>query len=253
MTQELLRHGWPLDRLGEAVEALALRSKMPIDSLELPPSPNLWGTSQEDRNRRLGDWLNGVAVGRGIEIEPVETTYTELPALVRGAGPSIAVLNRGKNAYLLLLLGQRRHKAMLLCPDRRVRRVPVELLVAALGRDATAPLIAEVDQLLERAQVPHSSRDRARQSILRERLNNQVIGGCWMLRISPAIGLWRQILLSRLIRRLALFFGAHITSYLLMLIAWVMIGQTALTGHIDQQWLIAWFLILIEIFPPLPR
>jgi ABC-type multidrug transport system fused ATPase/permease subunit len=246
----LSRFTWPLARLAEAMETLATACKLPLLAAE-PPGPPTLPDEPLARGQALDRWLGGVAANLGLEVEATEAPYPEAASLVCGAGPAIVRLQRGdaEEERFLLLLEGRGAKVTLIGPDRARGRVPVSALVAALCSDLEAPLRGEVERMLERAGVPEGRRPRARTAILRERLGVARIRGCWLLRLPPGVSFWKQMVHARLPRRLVTFFMAHLVQHLVMLASWWVVGNAALQGHFDRQWLLAWVLLLLSQVP----
>jgi len=261
----LTRYAWPLSRLAEAVETLAAACKMPLQSAE-PPGPPVLPEASLPRSQALERWLQGVAANLGLEVEATEAPYPEVSALVRGAGPAIVRLEaaqgdaaqgeaaqgdaaQGEEERFLLLLRGGGSKVTLIGPNRAQGRVPAGALVAALCREVEDSVVDEVDSLLERAGVPEGRRPRARAAILRERLGAVRIRGCWLLRLPPGVSFWKQMVHARIPRRLVTFFMAHLVQHLVMLCSWWVVGNAALQGHFDRQWLLAWVLLLLSQVP----
>jgi ATP-binding cassette subfamily B protein len=118
-----------------------------------------------------------------------------------------------------------------------------------LCSEIEAPLLAEIDALLEQAEVPNRRRGRARAAILRERLGTSFIGGCWLLRTGPGSSFWRQLRSARLPGRLFGLAAAHFVEYLLWIVAWWLVGAAALEGRLDRGWMLAWVLLLLTLVP----
>ena len=76
---------WPPERLGEGIEELARRAGLCGASEEnlMPPFSVTCGQGTD-----LGRWIEWAGARLGIEAESVETTYTEIDALIQGAGPA---------------------------------------------------------------------------------------------------------------------------------------------------------------------
>jgi ATP-binding cassette subfamily B protein len=92
-------------------------------------------------------------------------------------------------------------------------------------------------------------RERARQAILGERLSAERIGGCWLVRLPAGAPFWHQMCHARLPQRLLGLVAAHATQYLLWLLAWWLVGQGALQGRLEHDWLVAWALLLLTLVP----
>jgi len=128
-----------------------------------------------------------------------------------------------------------------------VHRVAVETVRTALCQAIEAPLLAEVDQVLEIVGV--SRRRRARRTMLRERLSAERLGGCWILRLPAGAPFWQQLRQAHVLRHLLGLLGAYATQYLCWLLAWLLVGQGALQGRLDPAWLVAWGLLLLTLIP----
>ncbi len=244
MIDNLDKLSWPISRLGEAMEALAHKSGFPLQPVETPTPPD--GLAFDDD--ALGQWLEASAGLLGLEVEQVESPYAEVERFIRDAGPAILRIPGEVEPRFLALLSGRR-KVSVLTPDLAVHRLKPEVIRAALCREIEAPLMAEMDQLLELAGVPEHRRTRARTAILRERLSAARIGGHWLLRLPPSADIWSQARHARLPRRILALLGAHTVQYLLWLLSWWMIGRGALQGHLDRGWLLAWALLLLTLVP----
>lgn len=159
MTNNLDTLSWPASRLGEAMEALARQSGLAPRPLETPNPPNN-GLARES-SEALGRWIEAAAGYLGLEAEPLKTPYVEIEQLVRSAGPALLRLS-GKDElrFLALLDGQR--MVSILGPDLAVHRLQPAVVRAALCQALEAPVVSEVDRLLNEAGVPKRRRSRAR-------------------------------------------------------------------------------------------
>jgi ATP-binding cassette subfamily B protein len=237
---------WPLDRLGDALEALARRTSLSPEPAELLKPPEALLT---DGPEAVGRWLQATASALGIEAEPVEAAYGEALSLVKGAAPALLLVQDGPGPCVLALQRGGRRFVLVLAPDGTVRRFPPEHVRAALCRDIEAADVEEVDRLLESAAVVARRRPRAREAILRERLSSRRIGGCWLVRAAPGASLWGRIRREGLVRPLATFAVGHAAQHLLWLASWAVVGRAVLLGRIDPGWLAAWVLLLLSLVP----
>ena len=237
---------WPVSRLGEMIEAMARNRRLTLRVVETPVPPDgLVG----DGGAALGAWIEAPADWLGLEAEPVEARYAEVEGLVRRAGPTILWLPGVGEPRFIALLGGRRRTVSVLGPDLAVHRLRPEAVRAALCREIEAPLVADVDRLLEDVGVPPRRRDQARRALLRECLGAVRLGGSWRVRLPPGAGVWRQVRHARLPRRLLVLVGAHAVQYAVWLLAWWVIGQGVLQGRLERGWLIAWALLLLTMVP----
>jgi ATP-binding cassette subfamily B protein len=245
---ELAALCWPLERAGEALVELARRAGFAPegpagpglhDALTLPPVAA--------RPAELERWLGWAAGGLGIDAEAVEAPLPQAGRMLLGAGP--ALLRLPGTSGLVLLLGSRRGVLRLLGPDLSVRHCRPELLRDALCAPYEAPLAREIERLLDVARVPDRRRAAVCAALLAERLAQERVGGCWMLRLPPAGGWWRQVGALRIPRRVALMLALFILLYGCELLGWGLIGNAALNGHVDAGWLAAWLLLVLSMVP----
>lgn len=237
---------WPLDRLGEGIEELARRTGLCRASEEnlVPPSSIAAGHGTD-----LGRWIEWAGARLGIEAESVETTYAEIDALIQGAGPAVIALRGSQGLRFLLVMRPGHRRVRLLAPDLAVRSCPVGPIRDAVCAGLEAPLVREIDQLLERAQVPARKRERARRSMVVERLGAHPVGECWVLRPAPAASFLGQLTQARLPRRVWGMLGLFAAAYLLEILGWGLMGDAALNGRLDMGWLGAWVLLLVTLVP----
>jgi ATP-binding cassette subfamily B protein len=234
---------WPLDRLGEALEAVARRSGLEPKAGSLPAPPAVEGASGSES---LGRWVESAAAWLGLEAEPVEAPHAEVEPLLRAAAPALLRLPGG--SVLAVLAGDRRHVTVL-TPDHVPAHLPLAAVRDALCREAEGPAGEEVARILDRAGLRDRRAARARQAMLRQLLGRARVGGCWLLRPAASGGLAAQAREARLPRLLLTLLGAHALAYGLWLLSWWLLGWAALQGRLDLGWLLAWLLLLLTTIP----
>lgn len=237
---------WPVSRLGEAMEALALASGLAVRQVDLPAPPD----DMEGRWEELAEWWPA-AVARALEMEaePVETTYGEAADFLRGAAPALLQLKINGQLRLLPVLRGGKRRVTVITADAGRQRLRVDEIRAALCEPLEAPLLAEVDGLLEEASISGRRRELARSSILHQRLSAVRLQGGWLLRPAADAPIWRHVRQARLGRYLVLFAAAHFLQYLLWLASWYLVGKGALSGTLDPAWLLGWVLLLMTLVP----
>ena len=152
---------WPLACVGEALEILAHRSGLCQHRVDLPPLPDsVDGTSVHE----MGRWIDWAARRIGVEAEPTATPFGGLPQLLLSVAPALMLVPGGGDAAagFLVLLKSRRKAVQLLGPDLRVHSVDAMALTDALSWPVTEPFLADVDHVLDVAQVPLARRDAER-------------------------------------------------------------------------------------------
>jgi ATP-binding cassette, subfamily B, bacterial len=237
---------WPIARLGEGMAELARRAHLqPLagDALVAPESV-LQGKASD-----LARWIEWAGNRLGIEAEAVEGTVSGFAQLAANAGPALFHFTRDGAPCFLLLLKSSFGALRLIGADLKLYRCPVERLRVALCHDYEAPLTHEIDRLLEAAKLPRRRWPKVRQVMLNERIGAKTIGHCWLLRLSPSTGFWRQLTLARLPRRLGWVLGMFAAVYSLELSSWGLIGNAALNGQLDMGWMAAWVLLVLSLVP----
>lgn len=251
---------WPEERADEALEALARHSGLargpagrhgPAAGDDRPAA----GAAAGGREGEVGRWIEDLAGRLGLEAEETEVSYGAAGHLVRGCGPALLRLPGPSGASsegpgLLAVLGSRRDRVRVLAPDLRVRSLALAEVARALRRDVERPVLPAVEKLLERTGVPRRRAGRARSALLQERLRRARIGGCWLLRLPPGAGFWRQLRHRGLGRELLKFLVYYGLSYGMLLLSWWLLGRGALGGLLSRDWLLAWALILISLILP---
>ncbi|HEY7495667.1 MAG TPA: ABC transporter ATP-binding protein, partial [Candidatus Tectomicrobia bacterium] len=235
---------WPVGRLGEAIAGLARLQGWRLRGVEAPGCP---AGLEHGSPEALHVWLEAVAAWLGVAAEPVEVPYAAVESLVRGAGPALIRLPGREKPGFLALLGSQQRRAMLLGPDLVLHRVPVEALCTAYCHNVEAPLVAEVEQVLDAVGVSRRHRQRARRTLLDERLSGVRLGDCWVLRLPADASFWQQMRQARLPRQLLGLLGVYATQYLCWILAWGLLGRGALQGRLDPAWLTAWGLLLVTV------
>ena len=237
---------WPVSRLGEAIEILAREAGFSSNSPEIPLPPQNLGQTD---NQAIGQWLDIAAAQLGLEVETVESSYTEVEQMVRSAGPALLRLpGDGEPAFLVLLKGGW-WRMSIIAPDLSICRFPPKRIRDALTYEIEAPLVTPINQLLTEAGVPKQRRAKAQAAILREQLSSVQIKGCWLLRLSPAVNFWQQMRHARLPHYTLKIIGLHFLLQGINAVGWWMMLQGALQGHFERAWLLAWGLILFTTIP----
>src|SRR5215475_10609377 len=239
---------WPASQLGEAINALALRSGLIAGGAELPnPSNAAQHATIQAQRHALGAWIETAAKRLGLEAEEMGTPYGEVEKMILAAGP--ALLRAPGEQHFLAVLSGGGGKVSVLAPDLTVRRVPMEAIRSMLCREHEEPLRGEVDELLRQAGVSRNRLSQARASIFRQRLSRVWVNDCWMLRLPPGAPFVAQLRQARLPRLIGMLAGAYAFQFGLGLLAWSLLGRGLLDGQLERGWLIAWAMLLLTAAP----
>ena len=234
---------WPSSRIAEAMTSLARHlghSPAARDALEL---------SHTFKDDELDQAIVSTAEWLGLEAEPVEATYPDLNQFLAGSGPALLQLPGESPPRFLVLVRGARKSVEVIGPDLDTHRLPFEQLENAMVFNAETSVGESVDQLLDQAGVDPTRHSKARTVMLRERLAEVVIGGCWLLRLPARAGAWEQARAARLPRYLLGFCATHTLGGFLGLASWWVLGGAALNGRLDRGWLLAWALLLVTLIP----
>ena len=240
--------GWPIAKLGDAMQALASERGLVTNDKETvnPPRAVLAADLTDPRGQALREWVEAAADSHGFEAEAVHAPYREIESLVRGAGPALLQL---PGQRVLAVVGGKGRYVSVLAPDGKEHRIRMEVIAAAMRRPHEEPLIERVARLLEYAGVSKSRRQRAAKAVLSRQLGSRIISGGWILRRSPGASFWKQMQEACLVRELAAPVLLHAAHYAVLLLAWWVLGRGALSGQMDTGWLAAWGLLLLTAVP----
>ena len=229
---------WPLERLPDALEQLAVRAGYDARGTESRvPDPS----AEPSRA-----WMNALAARMGVELEPVVPQYRELPSVIRRASPALLQVRVDKRPHYLVLLGARRGKARLLAPDGKVTLVDRAAVARLMREEKQGRVAAEVDQLL--ASLP-PSRDRARvrDRMLLQRLGERQLRTCWMVRPAPSAR--AGTLLGDVPTLVVKILLNHALLSLLLAGSFWMLGRAALQAHLEMGWFTGWIALIACAIP----
>jgi ATP-binding cassette subfamily B protein len=193
----------------------------------------------------LSRWLESAALTLGFEAQPAETSYADFDRQLRNMGAALIHVPTDDGPAFLAILP----RGFLLTTDHTKVRIAPAAIRSALSASVEAPIAAEIQETLDRAQVPPSKQIRALHAILRERLRTTCIRGIWLLRVPPGGSFWKQLRQAKIAQRLAALAGAHALQYGLWIAAWWVVGSNVLRGTADRAWLIPWSLLLLTLVP----
>ena len=244
--REVAAMWWPLERLAEGMEVLAQRSGLKpasADGLSVPPTLGSGDVGD------IGRWIDWAAGRIGVEAEAVDASVPDFHDMLLDAGPAVLACDDPRGLGFLLLLGSGPGGLRVIGPDLRTRRLSAEHVRAVVCWHLEAPLLPEIDALLESAGVPARRRPGVRAALLRERLASERVGVCRVLRLPAAAGFWQQLAQARLPRRVRGMLAVFAALYCLEFAGWGLIGDAALGGRLDMGWLAAWLLLMLSMIP----
>ena len=233
---------WPQARVGEALTALARHAGLPSAGDAGAPSPDL-------EPERLAGWIDAAAEHTGVKAEQLFTTIQDVRTMVSAAPPVLLRLRSVEGTRFLAVSRGGHHTVTTIGPDLRVRRLSLATVCEAVRHPFEAPLALQVERLLDRLAVPTRRRERARESMLEDRLSALRFGGSWALRHQMEGGMRAAVREARLPGGVASVAAIHLAQSVLFVLSWWLLGRGLLSGTIDRGWLLGWLLLLLSIVP----
>ncbi|WP_375768370.1 ABC transporter ATP-binding protein/permease [Archangium gephyra] len=246
MAGDLEAVAWPLERAGEAMEALARAARLPLPN----PLPVLSRTVPAEESR-VGEWLDAAAQALGLELQPHYTRHGEVEGALRRAAPALVELTsaRGASVIVLLRLSSSGRTARVIAPDETLHEVPLSTLTAAAQARVEWFLGPGVDRVLARTGLPEPQRPLARRALLGAQLSNIYLFAARTLRLPPGARMLHHLRALRAGRRLLLLLLLTAAIQVCVLSGWWLIGRGAFEGQLDSGWLWAWALMGLTMVP----
>jgi ATP-binding cassette subfamily B protein len=237
---------WPLERAGEALEALARAARLPLPN----PLPDLARAAPRDTSR-LGAWMDAAAHALGLELALLYTRHGEVEESLSRAVPALVEIEgaQGPSVVALLQVTGGGQVARLVGADEKMHEVPYDVLTAAVQARVETQQGPRADRVLARVGLPEPQRTQARRALLRAQLANTHLVAARTLRLPPGARLLHHLRTLRAGRRLLLILLLAATIQAGVVSAWWLIGRGAFEGQLDQGWLWAWALMGLTVVP----
>ncbi len=142
-----------------------------------------------------------------LEALATEMSYADFERQLPKLGPALLHFP-SEDGFLAILAN-----STLLSPDHKKVAMDPAAVRSALCYEMEAPVLKQIQETLESAEVPVSRQARAREAILRERLSAEPIRGIWLLRLPPSANFWLQLRQAGVPQRLVTLAGAHAIQY----------------------------------------
>jgi ATP-binding cassette subfamily B protein len=230
---------WPLERLPEAMEQLAIKAGYGARPTQAEVPDALAEPSRA--------WMNAVAGRLGVELEPIVPLYRELDQVVERAAPALLQLRKDKLPVYAALLGSRGKKARLLRPDGKIASVDASEVAHLLREEKQARVGAEVDALLSGIQLPEKDRAKVREKMLLQRLGEQQLRTSWVMRPAPTAR--ATTLLGETPKLLLRILVNHALLSMVLAGSFWMLGRAALQAHLEMGWFVGWIALIASSIP----
>ena len=233
---------WPINRLNEALGLLARKAGFISEPLELFASPQLQDPTSLDR------WFDDYAYHAGFESISVHTPYSEIDDMIYQCGPAIIKMVTESDSYrYLVILKCGLKKVSLISPDRTVVKVDYQVIKNFLCAPIEKPAEASINQLLEKADISDSQKHAAHNAMLFEKLSNEMIGNCWLIRLSPGDHFFKWLWHIQIPRKLFAIITCETICQILVILSWLVIGNMIFQYNYDSGKFILWGLLLLTI------
>jgi len=239
MTHDVSHLLWPVDRLPDALEQMAQRARYGGQPGEL--------ATHDPAIEPSRIWMFALAGRLGVELEPITPLYRELPAVIARAAPAVLQIRRNGRPYYLVLLGTRWKQARLLARDGTVVSLDTHRVLALVRQEKQAGVAAEVDQLLAGVEVPPRARDGVRAKLLLQRLGQQELRTCWIMR--PQRTARAATLLGDMPALVAGILVNHLLLSLVLASSFWILGRAALQSHLEAGWFEGWIAVIACAVP----
>ena len=248
MTEFLNSLCWPLPKLTEAIEELALNARLISTRLNSGrhAAPII---DEEQVSTATGRFVEAAAEWMGLEADSLSVEYMEVEQVLRSACPLIITLPSETGSRFLAIVRAGKRNLHIVAPGGKTHRVKLKTVRTLICAPLDRPFTADFDQLLKEAGVPKRRRGLAQSALLRETLGHFPVGDCWMLRLPPGASFIKQLQKDRLHLRFFTMTVLQFIQYLLFIGSWWLIGRGALQGQFDFGWLLAWALLLLTMIP----
>src|SRR5438309_1565917 len=146
MTSNIREICWPITRLNETLTFLAERAGFRPKPVEIrrPPTRVVSGDEQT-----LQAWLDSAARCLGLEVEPVETSYSELRSFLTKSAPALVQLEFDDERHFLAIVKSGHRTLHVLSPDLLIHRISSRVICALLSNKVEGSLPNEVTALLD--------------------------------------------------------------------------------------------------------
>jgi ATP-binding cassette subfamily B protein len=236
---------WPVSRLADAVEQLAVASGLTFAAATPAPLP----LRRRGAGGAAAGMVDQVSRGTDVEVESGDVRYADVDRLLKTSGPALFTIGGPDQEEFLTVISSSAETLVVLAPGGTRHRLPVATAAEWVKRHLDSKLEAQVDRLLTAAEISEAKRARARHALLATRLNDKIASRCWLLRPAPRAPLWHHVRHARLPRRLGLFVLAYAGAAFASVGAWWLIGSASLEGRFDSSTQLAWSFLFLSLVP----
>ena len=225
---------WPLSSLHVAIEALSAR----LVPLANPSKVSPWPTGAlSPTSLHVTQWIEDAGHHIGVACHTHPRARRTVAALFDEDGPLLIGLPSEGDWRFLLLLEAVKDGIALLAPDGRCLTVPLSEIEQAIDG---VTMDGAVRGFCSRVGIGLDKR-----LAVERALGSNGHGKHIVLRFSQAnLGLWGRFSEAKGYRILGGAFFWFFIGFSLLILSWWLLGRSALEGHLDMGWFVAWAILL---------
>jgi ATP-binding cassette subfamily B protein len=239
---------WPVERLGDLLEHIAIKSKLAKPDLKISQSISL---AEGFSDSRLDRWVDVASGMLGLEAERVEAWYADLSDFIQYSSPAIIKLpgnSTSTKKFLGLIRGGKKN-SLLLKPDLSTCRVSNESIRESLAAPLEQATLGGIDHLLSEAGIPKDRVPEVSKAILQDQLGANQIDAGWLIRLPGGSKITDLFKTNGIFKPAGLMLILYFIQQILAILSWIMIARGIFQGYFDWGWLIAWVFILLAAIP----
>jgi len=237
---------WPADKLNIAMEILAQKAGLTVNSEKLPCLPI---NDNILENQTIDRWMEFASNRLKIDTMQMESTYADLEKKLCFAVPSIIHIKVNDFSGFIAVLKGGKQKVKVIQPNFEHATIGIDIVRNALTDSLEKEILPPVQKILDEANIPENRRYIAQSAIIREQLSDKIIDGIWLLRLSAGADFKQQICHAGISFQFLSILSAHCIGHLLLILSWWVIARQATVGHFERHAMIAWALLLICMIP----
>lgn len=176
----------------------------------------------------LDQWLKISASKMSIEIQPVNTTYSNLKKMLYNASPFLLQLEVEGRNYFIAILKRTGQKVLVLTPNESIKQIRIKDLQSAMMDPIEKEFTIELRSLFEKINLKEDRWENSHRFLLHEQLKNQIISGFWLFRMSPGARFLEQIKRSHIPKYLTGMITTVIIAQIILVLEWFIIGKGVL-------------------------
>ncbi len=225
---------WRPEQLPQAIGDLAHQAGM--SGATDKPHGRVTGDEQ-----RLEGELAAIAGSLNCDLASVSVRYGELADFLQQAAPLIIKLS-GQRFVLVIraVVG----RVQIWTPGGR-RWLSCDRLVRGLRFPLEKDQRPRLNKLVNDLGLPCGQRESMVRTLLLDQLSERHLTGFWLLRSAPGSSLVRQLRQNGFFSHLAGFAGIFFLAQGVFVGSWLVIGQMAMNGYVNDGWLTCWSLLLL--------